>query len=99
MHIANPWNFDKIPNEGHYVLPDKRFSTCKPDLANTKFRQYASESQNLTVCEEVLFGQVANALFRHTIKAAEVTAVSYRHAQVIQLSSVVVEKGCHSAVF
>jgi hypothetical protein len=97
MNIANPWNLDKIPDKGHNVLPDEWFSACKPDFTDAKFGQHARESQNLAVREKVFFWQVTNAFFRHTIKAAEVAAVSHRHPQVIQLSSVVVEKGRHYA--
>lgn len=72
------------------VLPHERFAAGEPDLVHTEASRDADELRDFFKGEQL--GTVEEGhVFRHAVRAAEVTPVGHRHAQVV----VTTAKGIH----
>src|SRR5690606_1301871 len=92
VNVTDTRYFDELTYEDHQVGTHERFASGKPDLGYAQVCQDTHESFDFFKSEQLFFRKVFDAFFRHAVKATQVTAVGYRQPEVVQFSSVVIEK-------
>src|SRR4029079_6517630 len=71
----------KRSKERHDSAADQRLAACQPELSDPQGNEGGAEPIELFHAENVGLWQKGHVL-SHAVDAAEITAVSYRHAQV-----------------
>ena len=78
-------------HEGHQVAAHERLPAGEAHLAHAQAGQNAHDPLHFLVGEQLLLGQILDAFFGHTVKAAQIAAVRNSQAHVFERPAVVIE--------
>jgi len=76
----------------HAALSNKRLSPSETDFFNTEFKKNPDQALELFIAHRLVMGNVVHSLFGHTITTAEITAIGYRQAKIVDLPAVIINK-------
>src|ERR1700679_1759433 len=87
-NVLDLGNRGKVPHEVGEIRTQQRFASGETKLAYAELGEYARQAHDLVEREPLLRLQesvvLVKLLFRHAIRAAEITTVHHRNAQIVQ---------------
>ena len=92
MKLFQPVNFGKLGQKKHQIATHKRLAARDSHLPNAQPDHDSTEPQHFFIGQNFATRQPLQTVFGHTIMTAQVAAVGYCEAEIIERSAVIVEE-------
>jgi hypothetical protein len=92
MQLREAGYVGEPPHKVHQTRPHEGFAAREPHLRYPHPGQHRYHALHLLVGQQLLFGQILDTRFGHTVKAPQVAAVGYGQPEVVDRAVVIIEE-------